>query len=196
MSLEQLVATYGYPVLLGGAVLEGETVVAIAGYLAHRGYLSLPLVLAVAAAGGFIGDQFYFYLGRRHGDAMLRRFPALQTHVGRATRLIERYRIGAIFFIRFMYGVRTVGPVVFGMSRVSWPLYVGLNVASSLVWAGVIAGAGYVFGQAVELMLHDLERYEWAVLLALATAGTAAWAYQMLRRRVAARARQDEREET
>lgn len=183
MTLEQLVASYGYPVLLGGAVLEGETVVAIAGYLAHRGYMSLPLVLAVAALGGFAGDQFYFYLGRRHGNAMLRRFPSLQAYTGRATRLIDRYRIGAIFFIRFMYGVRTVGPIVFGMSRVPWRLYVLLNLVSAAVWAGVIAGLGYAFGQAVELLLHDLKHYEAALLLALAGAGAAGWGYRALRRR-------------
>lgn len=183
MSLEQLVTTYGYPVLLAGALLEGETVVAMAGYLAHRGYLSLPLVLAIAAFGGFIGDQFYFFLGRRHGDAVLQRFPSLHAYVGRATRVIERYRVGAIFLIRFMYGVRTVGPVVFGMSRVSWRLYAALNFVSALVWAGAIAGAGYLFGQVVELVLHDLKHYEWALLLLLAGAGAAAWAYQVLRRR-------------
>lgn len=183
MTLEQLVASYGYPVLLAGAVLEGETVVAIAGYLAHRGYLSLPVVLVMAALGGFAGDQFYFYLGRRHGNAMLQRFPSLQAYTGRATRLIDRYRIGAIFLIRFMYGVRTVGPLLFGMSRVPWHLYVALNLVSAAVWAGVIAGVGYAFGQAVELLLHDLKHYEAALLLALAAAGAAGWVYQLLRRR-------------
>lgn len=183
MSLEQLVATYGYPVLLGGAVLEGETVVAIAGYLAHRGYLALPWVVAVAACGAFLGDQFYFYLGRRHGDAVLQRFPSLRAYVGRATRLIERYRIGAIFFIRFMYGVRTVGPIVFGMSRVPWHLYLALNLVSAVVWACLIAGAGYALGQAVELLLHDIRHYEWMLVLLLAGAGAAGWGYQVLRRR-------------
>ena len=183
MTLEQLVAAYGYPFLFGGAVLEGETVVTIAGYLAHRGYLSLPVVIAVATLGGFAGDQFYFYLGRRHGDAMLRRLPWLQPYTGRATRLIERYRIGALFFIRFMYGVRTVGPIVFGMSRVPWHLYVPLNLVSAAVWAGVIAGAGFIFGQAVELVLHDLQHYEAALLLALAGAGLAGWLYRGRRRR-------------
>jgi membrane protein DedA with SNARE-associated domain len=181
MTLEQLVATYGYPLLFGGTLLEGETVVAMAGYLAHRGYLSLPFVIAVAAAGGFVGDQLFFYMGRHRGDAMLRRFPSLKAHVGRATGLIERYRVGAVFVIRFMYGVRTVGPMVFGMSRISWRLYVLLNLASSLLWAGVIAGAGYGFGQAVELVLHDLKRYEWVLLLILASVGAVAWSYRRLR---------------
>ena len=181
MTLEQLVATYGYPVLFGGALLEGETVVAIAGYLAHRGYLSLPFVFAVAATGAFVGDQFYFYLGHRHGNAVLVRFPSLQAYVGRVTRLIERYQVWAIFFIRFMYGVRTVGPIVFGMSRVPWHLFVILNLISSLVWAAAIAGAGYAFGQAVGLVLHDLERYEWAFLIGLATVGAGAWLYHAWR---------------
>jgi membrane protein DedA with SNARE-associated domain len=184
MTLDALVADYGYPVLLGGALLEGETIVAIAGYLANRGYLAFGWVFAIAAGGGFIGDQIYFYAGRRHGAGVMRRFPGLQPYIGRVTHLIERYQFGAIFFIRFMYGLRTVGPIIFGMSRVSWQLFVVLNLLSSLVWAGVIAGAGYLFGEAVEAILKNIERYEWMVLAGLAALGTGVWAYHALRAKV------------
>lgn len=38
MSLESLIIAYGYPALFAGTFLEGETIVVIAGFLAHRGY--------------------------------------------------------------------------------------------------------------------------------------------------------------
>ena len=38
INLEPLVSTYGYPALLVGTFLEGETILVIAGFLAHRGY--------------------------------------------------------------------------------------------------------------------------------------------------------------
>lgn len=45
MTLESFVATYGYPALLAGALPEGETIVIIAGIMAHSGYLQLPWVM-------------------------------------------------------------------------------------------------------------------------------------------------------
>ena len=72
MSLETMIATYGYGAVLVGTFLEGETVVLLGGFAAHRGYLDLPWVIAVAFAGSLLGDQLYFYLGRRHSARILR----------------------------------------------------------------------------------------------------------------------------
>ena len=41
-SLPQLVADYGYLAVFVGTLLEGEAVLMLAGYAAHRSYLSLP----------------------------------------------------------------------------------------------------------------------------------------------------------
>jgi len=46
-------------------------------------------------------------------------------------------------------------------------------------WPGpilVVAGAGYLFGHAVGLMLHDAHRYELVLLLGIAGAGLIVWA--------------------
>ena len=39
--LEQILATYGYPALLIGTFLEGETILVLGGFLAHAGYLQI-----------------------------------------------------------------------------------------------------------------------------------------------------------
>lgn len=59
MSLESLVTSYGYPAVLVGTFLEGETILVLAGFLAHRGYLDLPLVILTAFLGTFTGDQLF-----------------------------------------------------------------------------------------------------------------------------------------
>lgn len=45
MSLENVIESYGYWALFLGTLLEGETFVVIAGFLAHQGYLQLKLVI-------------------------------------------------------------------------------------------------------------------------------------------------------
>ena len=53
------------------------TILLIAGFAAHRGYLDLVGVVAVAATGGFLGDQAFFWLGRLRGKAVLLRWSKL-----------------------------------------------------------------------------------------------------------------------
>jgi membrane protein DedA with SNARE-associated domain len=67
MDLSALLQTYGYPLLALGCLLEGETGLALAGLAAHQGRLDFGVVTLIAALAGFIGDQAYFWLGRRHG---------------------------------------------------------------------------------------------------------------------------------
>ncbi len=69
MSLATLIATHGYWILAFGCLLEGETVLVLAAYAAHRGYLNPAAVVAIALASVFASNQFFFWLGRRHGTA-------------------------------------------------------------------------------------------------------------------------------
>ena len=67
LDLPGLVASYGLWAIGAGAILEGETMVLLGGFFAHRGALDPVAVWAVAAIAAFAGDQFWFWLGREHG---------------------------------------------------------------------------------------------------------------------------------
>jgi len=180
--LQALLENYGYIVVFLGALLEGETVLIMAGFAAHRGLLELPWVIALAAAAGFLGDQLFFALGRYRGRQMLARFPSVQRQAARVEGLIHRHSTWLIVGVRCMYGLRVAGPVLIGMSHVSHTKFIVLNLIGAVVWAIVVAGLGYLFGQAVELMLQDARRYELALLISIAAAGAVVWAIRRLRR--------------
>ena len=48
--MEALLARYGYLILFPGIVVEGEAFLLAGSFMAHRGVLDLPLVIAVAVA--------------------------------------------------------------------------------------------------------------------------------------------------
>jgi membrane protein DedA with SNARE-associated domain len=182
-TLQTLIENYGYIAVFLGAVLEGETVLIMAGFAAHRGYLDLIWVIAVAALGGFAGDQCFFALGRFRGRQMLARFPSVHAQAARVDDLIHRHSTWLILGVRFMYGLRIAGPVLIGMSQVSHVRFAVLNLIGAIVWAAVVAGAGYAFGQAVTLALHNVRRYEILVLVGIALVGLLVWAVRKARHR-------------
>ena len=67
MSLQWFVEHFGYLAVLIGGFVEGETMVLLGGLAAHRGYLELRTVIAVATTGTLFGNQLYFQLGRTRG---------------------------------------------------------------------------------------------------------------------------------
>ena len=160
MDLASLIQNWGYPAVFAGSLIEGETILALAAVAAHRGYLALPWVIAVAAAGGFLGDQIYFLVGRFGGDRVLARWPTLRPGAERVRQLLERYDTPLILGVRFLYGLRTVGPIAIGMSRVPWLRFAALNLVGAIVWAGLVAGIGYALGEALTRLLGDLKHIE------------------------------------
>jgi membrane protein DedA with SNARE-associated domain len=186
--LAQLLQRFGYPAVFIATLLEGETVMLMAGFAAHQGYLQLPLVIVSAFAGGLLGDQCLFALGRWRGPHLLARFPRLQAPAARASRLLEQHQTSIIFGIRFMYGLRTAGPLAIGMSTVPVPRFVLLNTLGAAVWATLFSVIGYAFGHGAERVLGTLRGYEKLALLGLAVVGCVVGLVHWLRRARAHRA--------
>ncbi len=163
LDLPGLIDAYGYLTVAIGAFLEGETILALAGLAAYRGYLDFTMVVVIAMVCGFAGDQFYFWLGRRKGQQILQRFPGAQERAVRFDALLARWHAPLIVMIRFMYGFRIVGPILLGMGRVPAWKFLVYNFIGAAIWAPLIAGLGYLFGSALEAVLDDLRNVElWA----------------------------------
>ncbi|MDD2582153.1 MAG: DedA family protein [Desulfuromonadaceae bacterium] len=178
MNIESFVVTYGYPALLAGALLEGETVVIIAGIMAHSGYLQLPWVMGVAFCGAFFADQFFFQVGKRRGKRFFEKRPQWESRIDKVRRFLVGYQTVAVLSYRFIYGMRTITPIVIGASGFSTRRFVFLNLCSTILWAVVVSSAGYFFGNVVAAVLHDFQKYELAVMLAVAVVGGGIWFYR------------------
>jgi membrane protein DedA with SNARE-associated domain len=183
MDLPGLIDSYGYLAVFIGAFLEGETILALAGLAAYRGYLDFRLVVVVALLAGFFGDQFYFFLGRFKGQQILARFPNVEDRAQRFDALLARWHTPLIIGIRFMYGFRILGPVMLGMGRVAAWKFVVFNFIGAALWAPLIAGIGYWFGGAVEAMLGNVKRFELWVFAALLTIGLTIFLIHLIRAR-------------
>lgn len=177
MTLSTFLASYGYLALVIGTFLEGETILVLGGIAAHQGYLKLTGVILSAFAGSLMGDQLFFFLGRRHKDYILKKRPAWQIRIERVSRLMARYENITILIFRFLYGLRSVTPFVLGMSGVRSAKFIILNCCGALLWALVVAVGGYLFGNVLEGLLGEIKHYEKFVLAGVASMGVVLWMY-------------------
>ncbi len=183
MSLLNLITLFGYPAIIVGAFVEGEVTLVLGGFAAHRGYLDLPLVILCAFLGGFSEDQFFFYLGRHRSRAFLDRHPGWRPRISTIERHIDRFRTAFVLGFRFIYGLRSVSPFVLGMGDIRPSRFGTLDGLSAMAWAALVVWLGYAFGNAVELVLEDIERYEMELFGVILIVGLTVWLGRSYRKR-------------
>ncbi|MGP3592478.1 DedA family protein [Vagococcus sp. WN89Y] len=175
MDINNLISDYGYAALVIGSIAEGETITLLGGVAAHQGLLRFPLVVLAVALGGMIGDQALYFIGRRYGAKILRRFARYRDKIHQAQTLIRRHPYLFVIGTRFMYGFRILGPILIGASHLKPKIFLPLNILGAFAWALIFTTLGYVGGEVIGPWLHQfdqhIKRWIWVVIaLALVVA--------------------------
>ena len=108
---------------------------------------------------------------------------AVERKSERVFRLIERYQAWVIVGVRFAYGLRIAGPIIIGTSQISPLKFAIFNAIGALLWAPLIGGIGFLFGEAASAVLGEIQDIELWLLLGLAAAACLYMLLQHLRAR-------------
>lgn len=173
--MEAFIEHFGYFAIFVGTFLEGETVLILGGFAAHRGYLNLSIVIFVAFLGTVVGDQLFYYLGRKHSETILNRRRGWQAKIVKARILVDTHKILILLSFRFIYGLRTVIPFTLGLASVSPRIFVPLNLVGALAWSVTVGAAGYFFGHALEVFLGHLKLLELWIMSGIVMIGVIVW---------------------
>jgi membrane protein DedA with SNARE-associated domain len=130
-------------------VLPGETAMITGGVLAANGDLSIPLVVVAGWAGGVLGDNVTWLLGRALGARARRRLFTSDKALHRlawAETQLELRGLPIIVTARFIPGGRTATMFSAGSLDMPWRRFVAADVVAAGLWAGYAAGLGIVGG--------------------------------------------------
>lgn len=175
LGIESYIIHYGYIVILLMTFFGGEEFLMLAGFLAHRGYLTFSLIVLSGFTGSLVADQLYFFLGRKKGLAFLNKHPSWKIRADRIRKLLQQHQNLVILLFRFVYGIRAVTPVLIGVSNVSSFKFLVLNAVGALTWAIALTSLGYFFGHTAELLLDDVKKYEFVIIGIIILVGLVVW---------------------
>jgi len=157
----------------GGSML----IVATAGVFAYLGHIDLTYALIVAAIFNFLGDNFLFYLGR-YQKKEIQKYLTKHKRKLAITRLIMRkYGIAAIFIQKFIYGVKTLIPIVMSLSHFDFKKFVFFNAFASVLFVVVIGLSSFYFSDAIIAAFNYLKTKPYLAPLALIIIATLIWQY-------------------
>ncbi|HEX3510372.1 MAG TPA: DedA family protein [Solirubrobacteraceae bacterium] len=170
INVTHLIQTAGYPLLFvvvmsesGGVPVPGETALIAAAVLASQGKLQIPLVIALAAAAAIVGDNIGYLIGRKGGRWLLERPGAFRRQ--RESVLVvgepffERHGAKAVFFGRFVLGLRVWASWLAGATRMHWRWFALWNALGGICWACGIGLIAYFLGHSASNAIEAFGLY-------------------------------------
>jgi membrane-associated protein len=121
-----------------GIVLPGQSAVMAGGLLASHGRAPIELVLAAAVLGAVTGPSLGYWVGRTWGPAMRERLPkrlVRRIDLARTEELLRRLGAFAVIGARFVTVLRTVVPVLSGVTHLPYRKFLLWNAIGGSVWA-------------------------------------------------------------
>ena len=166
-----LIKKYGYWVIffitvLGnmGLPVPEETTTILGGLAAREGWLAYDHVLVICILSAICGDNLGYLIGHLGGRKLLLRYGG---YVGlTAERLrefdlfFEKYGSWAVFFARFIGGVRFLAGPASGMAGMNFKRFLLFNSLGAVVYVTVMTQIGYHFGFR---FFRLLEKGSWAL---------------------------------
>jgi membrane protein DedA with SNARE-associated domain len=162
-----------------GALLPGEAIlVGAAIYAGDSHNMQIPEIVAAAAAGAIVGDNFGFWIGRTLGVRVLRNYGA---RIGLDDRklvlgqyLFARWGGAVVFFGRFVALLRVLAAVLAGANQLEPRRFFAFNAAGGIIWACVFGFGGYFLGSAI----HDVAGpFGWTALTLSIAGAVLLWLY-------------------
>jgi membrane protein DedA with SNARE-associated domain len=171
-----------------GIPLPGETALITMALVASQGRLSIVAVIVVAAAGAIVGDNIgFFFIGRKGGRRLLERPGRFQRERRRALELgdpfFERHGGKAVFFGRWITGLRTWASWLAGASEMKWHTFVIWNAAGGILWATTVGLAVFYAGAGAKGVITQIGLYALITAAVLVISGVTAFLIVRRRRR-------------
>jgi membrane protein DedA with SNARE-associated domain len=186
--VDQLPRGLVYLLLGMGAALENvipaipaDTFVALGGFLSAIGQLDWRWLLAVTWLMNVTSALGMYRIGYTHGRRFFERGWGRRVlnprQMDRMSAFYGRFGLFAIFFTRFLPGLRAVVPIFAGVSHQPL-LFVAIPIgAASAIWYGLLIWMGAVVGQNLSALQEMLRRSNGVLLMValITTVAVGAW---------------------
>ena len=156
-SVGEMDTAWLYGMLLLAAYMEnvvppipGDSVVIFGAYLVGLGKIEFFPSLMITTVGSVTGFMTFYAIGRYGGREYFeaKKFKWFDAdRINKVEDWIQKKGLWIILVNRFLAGTRSVVSIFAGFARLGWMKVTLLAFISSLVWNGILIGAGYYAGK-------------------------------------------------
>ena len=169
--VQGIVRDVGYPGVFALIVLEStlvpipsELVMPFAGFLAHKGEFSLPVILVINSAAALLGSGLCYWIGVVGGKPFLvkygKYFLVRRHDIEKTEAFFAKHGKATILIGRFLPVIRHVISVPAGIARMPLRGFFLQTFLGSTIWGGALILLGYYVGANWETFSNTLKRVD------------------------------------
>ena len=158
-SLSTSIGIWGYVILFFYSLGGGFIALLAAGILSSNsalGSMNIILVVFVAWISNFVGSNLLCLISKYQKRDILQLFKKHRRKIALSYLWLKKYGLWIVFIHKYIYGIKTIIPIVIGFSRYSFGTFVVLNLAASLLWALVFGSMGYLMGDFIRSNISEV----------------------------------------
>jgi membrane protein DedA with SNARE-associated domain len=186
-SLRTFIADYGYWAVVlallaesAGIPVPGEITLLLASFLAYsERHLHVGWIIVAGTCAATLGGNLGYAVGEYGGRPLLERYRSLlrisPELLERGEKMFEHYGAAAIFFSRFIFGMRVFAGPLAGVLRMRWRAFTLFNFLGAAAWVTLMSVVGYLFGRHWQTLLRVMQRFNIAVLIVAAVVIVYLW---------------------
>lgn len=170
--------------------IPSEVILPLAGFTAAQGRYSMVEAILWATIGSVTGALLLYGIGAALGLERLRviahRMPLVDVaDIDRTDAWFGRHGPKAVFFGRFVPGIRSLISIPAGIDRMPLVQFLGYTTAGSLIWNTLFIWIGHQLGDRYHLVEQYMDPISKVVylLIILAAVGVLAWMVRRSMRR-------------
>lgn len=182
---------------IGVPVIPGELAMITGAIFAGTGRAGLNVVEVgvVSVAAAIAGAEIGYLIGRFAGRELVLHYGrwvfVKGHHLDRAEAVVSRYGGIVVVIARYIVGLREANGIIAGITQMRWLSFGWFNVLGACAWVATWVSIGYLAGDHIDAIYHDVNRYALYVLIALAVL-LAAYVIRRVARRPRREAASDE----
>jgi membrane-associated protein len=140
--------------LFFGFFLPGDSLLFTAGLLCGTGKFETNILTLVTSLilAAFLGNITGYFFGRKVGRALFEKKDSLffkKEYIYVAENFYLRYGGMALILGRFLPVIRTFAPILAGVIKLNYTLFMTYNIAGSVLWVGSLVISGYYLGNTI-----------------------------------------------
>lgn len=136
--------------LLPAAFLPGDSLLILVGVLIAKGTMNFPLTILILTLAASLGCWVSYIQGKWLGNTQTVQgwLSHLPTHYyQRAHQLFYRHGLSALLVGRFLAFIRTLLPIIAGLSGLNNARFQFFNWMSALLWVLILTSLGFALGK-------------------------------------------------
>ena len=152
--------------------IPSEVILPLAGFLSQQGEMSLALVIVTSTLGAYLGALILYglgaWLGLERAIRLLGKLPLVdEDDFRKAADWFNRHGRPAVFFGRFIPGVRSLISLPAGAARMNLVTFSLFTILGSALWNSLLIGLGAALGTQYKLIDEYSHWLNYAVYAAI-----------------------------